>query len=98
MMGRHAESIGQQIEQQEGVVGRVPGADIAAELMRAAFAGDQETFDRLFDAWFAVLYAEAWRATRDPKRAAERAREMVIERIEAAAERPLRPPGPARAG
>jgi hypothetical protein len=77
---------------------RAPGADIAGELMRAAWSGDEETFDRLFDAWFAVLYAEALRKTREPSRAEALVRELVFEQICAAAERPLgQPLGRARA-
>jgi hypothetical protein len=68
---------------------RTPGADIAGELMRAAWRGDAATFDRLFDAWFAVLYAEAWRRTRNRAQAEELTRQLAIDRVCAAAERPL---------
>ena len=52
-------------------------------------ARDEETFDRLFDAWFAVLYAKAWRQTQDHERAEALTRQMVMDGIVAAAERPL---------
>lgn len=68
---------------------RTPGADIAGELMRAAWQGDEDTYDRLFDAWFAVLYAEAWRQTRNRAQAEKLTRKLAIDRICAAAERPL---------
>ena len=68
---------------------RTPGADIADELMRAAWRGDEATFDRLFDAWFAVLYSEAWRRTRNRAQAEKLTRQLAIDRICAAAERPL---------
>jgi hypothetical protein len=57
--------------------------------MRAAWRGDQETFGRLFDAWFAVLYARAWRQTQDRARAEALTRELVLDEILRAAERPL---------
>jgi hypothetical protein len=67
---------------------RVPGADIVGELMRAAWNGDEDTFDRLFDAWFAILYAEAWRRTESHVSAEALVREIALERICEAAERP----------
>jgi hypothetical protein len=69
---------------------RQRGADVPDELMRAVWRGDEETFDRLFDAWFAVLYAAAWQQTRDRTRAEALTREMAVRQILDAAERPLR--------
>jgi hypothetical protein len=68
---------------------RAPGADVPDELMRAVWRGDEATFDRLFDAWFAVLYAAAWRETGDRARAEALTREMAVRQILDAAERPL---------
>lgn len=68
---------------------RAPGVDVPDELMRAVWRGDEETFDRLFDAWFAVLYASAWRRTGDRARAEALTREMAVRQILDAAERPL---------
>ena len=68
---------------------RTAGADVPGELMRAAWRGDEATFDRLFDAWFAVLYAAAWRRTGDRARAEALTREMAVRQILDAAERPL---------
>jgi hypothetical protein len=62
---------------------------VPGELMRAAWRGDEETFDRLFDVWFAVLYAKAWRKTRDRARAEALTREMIMTEIAGAAERPV---------
>ena len=69
---------------------RVPRADVPDELMRAVWRGDAATFDRLFDAWFAVLYAAAWQRTGDRARAEALTREMAVRQILDAAERPLR--------
>lgn len=66
-----------------------PSVRVADELMRAAWSGDENTFDRLFDAWFAVLYAAAWRRTGDRAGAEALTREMAVAQILAAAERPL---------
>jgi hypothetical protein len=62
---------------------------VPGELMRAALRGDAETFDRLFDAWFAVLYVAAWQRTGNRARAEALTREMALEQILGAAERPL---------
>ena len=68
---------------------RAAEAHVPDELMRAAWRGDEETFDRLFDAWFAVLYAAAWQRTNDRARAEALTREMAVRQILEAAERPL---------
>jgi hypothetical protein len=69
---------------------RAAGTQVPDELMRAVWRGDEETFARLFDAWFAVLYAAAWQRTRDRARAEALTREMAVRQILDAAERPLR--------
>lgn len=67
--------------------------DVAAELIRAILGDDRETFDRLFDAWFAVLYAAAWQQTRSPALAEALARRTALDRVRGrlAQERARRP-------
>jgi hypothetical protein len=51
------------------------------ELVQAAHDGDRSRFDACFDACFARLYAVAWRATQDQRRAEAMTEELMLELV-----------------